>query len=205
MSLKQSILYMSLTVVVLFFANLAMADYLSDLTIEDRILIAKAASTTEIRRKFLLEARLETREVVARAYNNPNAGPRAKEVYQNLWNYLGNPVLTFAEPGTEFNFCIEHKNTAAFYNSGKIYYCSSYLESAEYDRQYLVATIIHETAHATGMDAALNERDLECGAMAVEMSTLNHSGRGASPSLRNPFVADGRCKLNRAYHIPEKG
>ena len=205
MPLKQSILCMSLTVVVLFCANLAFADYLSDLTIEDRVLIAKAASTNEIRRKFLLEARLETREVVARAYNNPNAGPRAKEVYQTLWNHLGNPVLTFAEPGTEFNFCIEHKNVAAFHNSGKIYYCSSYLESAEYVRPYLIATIIHETAHATRMDAALNEGDVECGAMAVEISTLNHSGRGASPSLRNPFVADGRCKLNRSYLIPERG
>lgn len=158
---------------------------------------AMSLQTDQARAEFVNSKVIEAKNVLSEAYKNPWASKRAKQVYTKLWNYLNNEKIYFPPVGEDYftinndpEFC---KRAAAFAIGNKVYICGKFLDDAQKHSHLLSNMLIHEAAHATGVDQELLD-DGECGADMASISAHVHANREAV-ALGGFYISNGRCKL----------
>lgn len=153
--------------------------------------------TDALRDQFVQAKIIETKNILAKAYENPKATSRDKEIFSVLWNYLQNEKINYPPVGQEYlnvtddpDYC---KKTMAFALSGRVYLCGAMLDQGLTHSEKLPSILIHEVAHATNIDRHLHG-DEECGADIASVIAYQLAGK-RSPALDGYYVSSGRCSI----------
>lgn len=161
-------------------------------------IFASAETNDEVRRDFTIALQQQAAEIVLTASNNFNASEQARQIYREIWQYLGTNELIFATEKNNFEICKKDRTTVAYVDpkTSKIHLCSRLFIVYKNKRGRLLGTIIHEVSHAINSDRIVNPQDDECGAVLISVSAFNDAGRSPREIIKHSgYILNGRCKI----------
>lgn len=153
--------------------------------------------TNALRSQFVKTKIAQAKNLLVKAYENPNSSFQERRLINILWQFLERKEINYPPIGEDYsqvgdteNIC---KSAMALAYDGEIYLCGSMLDYGLTHNKVLLNILIHEVAHATGVDASYSQ-DVECGADLTSIMVHRLAGL-RSPALDGHYVTSGRCKL----------
>lgn len=161
--------------------------------------MAMDLNTNEERADHIQRNVLKAKNLIYYAYRNPKTPVLLRWKLVKMWNFLEKNPIHFPPIGSDYmkignknNYCAT--GPIAFTYKNEIYICGSFLDKTRKNSQDLPHILIHEVAHATDVDKALNE-DNECGADYASVLVFRYNGK-TSPAANGYYVTSGRCHFD---------